>query len=114
KELEEEGIPREAWYAVDVNSVSVVYPVGAGSSAARNNAFRRLAEIAPAMDEEGQRNLHRDRAADALGSYENVDRYFPPTGVMRLPDAAKMAMLENILLKQGAPIEALSEEFHVT
>jgi hypothetical protein len=113
-ELEAEGVPRDAWYAVDVNTVAVVYPVGAGSAAARGNAFRRLAEIAPAMDEEGQRNLYRDRAADALGSYEQVDRYFPQVGVTRLPDAAKMAMMENILLKDGAEIAALSEEFHVT
>jgi len=110
---EEEGVPAEAWYAVDPNSVTVTFPVGAGSQAARSNAFRRLAEIAPAMDEEGQRNFYRDRVADALGGYEQVDRYLPPNGVKRLSDASKTAMLENELLKQGAQIEALSEEFHI-
>ena len=111
--LEEEGVPEEAWYAVDPGSVTVTFPVGAGSAAARGNAFRRLAEVAPAMDEEGQRNFYRDRVADALGGYENVDRYIPPVGVKRLSDASKTAMLENELLANGAQIAALSEEFHV-
>jgi hypothetical protein len=110
---DEEGVPPEAWYDVDPQSVTVTFPVGAGSQAARSNAFRRLAEIAPAMDEEGQRNFYRDRVADAMGGYEHVDRYIPPTGVIRLSDASKTAMLENELLTKGSKIDALSEEFHI-
>lgn len=114
EDLKAEGIPVEALYELDVRQLEATRPVGAGSPAARDNAFRQLAELAPAFDPEGQRNLVRDRAAHITGSYSGASRYVPDEGEKRAPEETKTAMLENVLMAQGHPIKALGDEFHVT
>jgi hypothetical protein len=114
EDLEAEGIPLDALYALDTRQLEATRPVGAGSPAARDNAFRQLAEIAPAFDPEGQRNLVRDRAAHITGSYSQASRYVPDEGAERAPEGTKIAQLENMLMVQGNAIEVLGDEFHVT
>lgn len=111
--LEEKGVPKEAFYAVRPDSVKITMPVGAGSAAARDNLYRRLRELAPAYDETGQRRLLRDQTANLLGSYEQADEYVPGDETMRLPEGAKLAMLENYALAEGKQVPVLSEEFHI-
>lgn len=114
EDLAAEGIPLEALYELDTRQLEATRPVGQGSPAARDNAFRQLAELAPAFDPEGQRNLVRDRAAHITGSYSQASRYVPDEGAQRAPEGTKTAMLENMLMAQGNVIEVLGDEFHVT
>lgn len=113
EELDRLGIPREALYELDVTLLKATRPVGAGSPAARENAFRKLREWSAGFDEEGQRNLTRDGVADILGSYDAADDYVPPATQPRVPDGTKVAMLENYMLEQGKQLPVFSEEFHV-
>lgn len=107
------GIPLEALYQLDVNSIKATRPVGAGSAAARDNAFRQLQEMAPAFDEVGRRNLTRMRAANILGSFISANEFVPPPTQARIPEGTKVAMLENIAMKAGESIEVFPEEFHI-
>lgn len=113
-ELAEAGIPFEALEMLDINRLEATRPVGAGSPAARYDAFRKLRELAPGFDEEGRRNLTRDSVADIIGSYSGADDYVPPEGEERVADGTKIAILENHQMAQGVEIPAFSEEFHVT
>ena len=114
EELAESGIPIEALYELDTRKLKATRPVGAGSPAARENAFRKLREWSPGFDEEGQRNLTRDGVADIIGSYEGADDYLPPAGVERKAEGTKLAMLENFALRDGEDVEVFSEEFHIS
>ncbi len=111
--LEKKGVPKEAFYGVDPDSVRITMPVGSGSAAARDNQYRRLRELGAAYDETGQRRLLRDQTANILGSYEQADEYVPDDETMRLPEGAKLAMLENFALADGKQVPVLSEEFHI-
>lgn len=107
------GIPLEALYQLDIESIKATRPVGAGSPAARENAFRQLQEMAPAFDEVGRRHLTRMRAANILGSFITASEFVPPPTQARIPDGTKMAMMENIAMKAGERIEVIPDEFHI-
>lgn len=113
EELEAQGVPREALFELDTRKLKATRPVGAGSPAARENAFRKLREWSAGFDEEGQRNLTRDGVADILGSYESADDYVPPATNPRVPEGTKVAILENYLLEDGKAVPVYSDEFHV-
>lgn len=111
--LEERGVPREAFYATKWKTLKITMPVGAGSAVARDNQYRRLRELAPAFDEMGQRRLLRDQTANILGSYVAAEEYVPSEDPNRLPDGAKVAILENFALEQGREVPVDSGEFHI-
>jgi hypothetical protein len=107
------GIPLEALYELDVDTLKVTRPVGAGSPAARENIYRQLQEMAPAYDEVGRRNLVRLRTASLLGSFVEAEQFVPAPTEGRIPEGTKMAMMENIAMKAGEVIEVIPDEFHI-
>lgn len=113
EELEEEGIPVEAFYAVKSKTLVVTMPVGAGSAAARDRVYHRVRELAPGMDPLGQRRFLRDQVANAFGSFRQADEYVPLDDEMRLPEVAKLAMMENLWLYEGKQIPAQGNEYHI-
>lgn len=114
EQLEKKGIPAEAVHQLDLLTLFATRPVGAGSPAARDEVFRLLQEMSPGYDEQGRKAVLRDRTANVLGSFDAADRYIERPEVERKPEAAKIAVLENIAMSQGSPIPVHINEFHVT
>lgn len=107
------GVPLEAFYAIDIDSVHATRAIGAGSAAARTIALNTLADMAPGFDEEGQYNLRRDTTI-ALVGVSQADRYIPAKSGQRPPIDLKIAMLENDPLSKGEFIPVMPNEIHLS
>ena len=110
--LEERGVPKEAFYKIDLDSIKVVRIVGAGSASAKTLSLQRLEALRPRMDDVGQANLDRDLAVDAAGS-ANADRYFPIDRMARLTLDTSIAILQNTDLMDGVEIPVLPTDRHL-
>lgn len=106
------GVPLEAFYGIDVNSIRVVRAIGAGSAAARSLALDQLEGLASAYDDVGQHNLRRDRTISIVGVAQ-ADRYIPKIPGQRPPIDTKIAELENAQLLDGVEITIMPNENHL-
>jgi hypothetical protein len=107
------GVPEEAIYRVDLDTVVAVRAVGSGSEVARLAAFEEFIQLMSSFDDAGRRNVLRDRVAARVG-YDQVDRYVPPIDADARPmHDQKIAELENNSMRAGYPIEAFPNENHL-
>ena len=106
KRILKREVPLEAFYKLDHEKTKVIRAIGLGSRVKKAHQLDQLAEIGPAMDDEGQHNLLRDRAVAAVGS-SRADRYVPRSKGNRVPPDMGFALLENILMVQGSEIPVL-------
>lgn len=113
KRIEAAGVTKEDLDAIDHASTFAVRAFGAGNPASRTLGFRRLMELYPNLDEIGRKHLLYQVVADIVG-FQNVDGFVSLSDQPRLNGEASLAMLENILLMQGNPIEVLSYQMHAT
>jgi hypothetical protein len=107
------GVPVEAVYAIDMESVSAVKAIGAGSETNRLMAFDEFMQYMSAFDDTGKRNIMRDRVAARVG-YDQVNRYIQPIGMESrpLPDE-KVAELENNSFQLGLNVTVKPNENHL-
>ncbi len=110
--LEKRGVPLEALFEVDIDSVRVVRAVGGGSAASRQLALRELTDLSPSFDVIGRQRLMRDRIASRVG-YDNVDRYLAPPEVERVDINEHLAALENNDLVAGQPVAIRPNDPHM-
>lgn len=110
--LEARGVPLEALFEVDLDSVKVTRAVGGGSSASRQVALRELTDLSPAFDVLGRQRLLRDRIASRIG-YDSVDRYLPPPEVERVDINEQLAILENNDLIEGHEVPIRPNDPHM-
>jgi hypothetical protein len=110
--LVKRGVPLEAFYMIDVKSVTAVRAIGNGSAGAKTLALQQLEELFPRMDDVGQANYNRDRAVDIVGT-ENAGRYFTRTGEKRITLDTSLALLQNEVLLQGGDVPVLPGEKHL-
>ena len=113
KRIAAAGVTPEDLKAIDHASTFAVRAFGAGNPASRTLGFRRLMELYPNLDEIGRKHLLYQVVADIVG-FQNVDGFVSLSDQPRLNGEASLAMLENILLMQGNPIEVLSYQMHAT
>ena len=114
RNLERQGVPLEALFAVDLDTVQVVRAVGSGSPAARSLALKGLLDVAPGLPESGRRKAIRTYVANLLGGYDEADAYIDAIAPQTAGVQAKDAMLENFVLMDGQWIDVLEDEFHLT
>lgn len=114
RRLEARGVPLEAFYSIDLDTVVATRAVGAGSPGYRNAVFGELTSMAPGYDEVGRQHLLRDRTAAVTGSYQVADRYAPRVNMPRQPMDYKIALLENYVLMKGEMIEVTNAELHLS
>lgn len=114
EQLEKQGVPLEALYQIKLESVKAAHSMGAGSTAARNESFRELSDLAPGFSEAGRQQLLYDRTASLTGSYDVASRYVKPPEDRTPPPEAKMALLETNQLTQGVEIPVFPDEMHLT
>ena len=110
--LEARGVPLEALFNIDQDSVKVTRAVGGGSAASRQVALRELTDLSPAFDVVGRQRLMRDRVAAKVG-YDNVDRYIAPPEVERVDINEQLAALENNDLIEGHTVEIRPNDPHM-
>lgn len=113
EELEAKGVPLEALYDFDIDSIEAIRATGAGSQSARDEIYRELTDLSPAFDPAGRQRLVRDRVASKLNSFRMADRYIKRPEQPRLPIDANVADLENNQLLQGLPVEVKGTELHL-
>jgi hypothetical protein len=106
------GVPVEAIYAIDLDTVVAVKAIGAGSETSRLLAFEDFMQMMSAFDDTGKRNVLRDRVAARVG-YDQVNRYIPPIGSENrpLPDE-KVAELENNSMQLNQVVTVKPNENH--
>lgn len=112
--LVEQGVPLEALFAVDLDTVRVVRAVGSGSPAARGLSIRNVMDLSPGLPEAGRKRAIRMALAHNLGGYDEADAFMPATEPVTNVAQRKQAMLENNDLIGGEWVEVLEGEFHLT
>lgn len=108
----ERGVPEEAIYHVDWKSCRINRAIGAGSAQARIVTLDRLEQEAPQFDPVSQQLFVRDKVR-AIAGQQSADRYTPKPNARVAPVDAGMAQVENGLLVQGFPIQALPGQNNV-
>ena len=107
------GVPIEAIYSIDLDTVVAVKAIGAGSETNRLLAFDDFMQMMSAFDDTGKRNVLRDRVAARVG-YDQVNRYIQPIGAENrpLPDE-KVAELENNSMSLNQVVTVKQNENHL-
>lgn len=107
------GVPVEAIYSIDLDTVVAVKAIGAGSETNRLLAFDDFMQMMSAFDDTGRRNVLRDRVAARVG-YDQVNRYITPIGSENrpLPDE-KVAELENNSMQLNQVVTVKPNENHL-
>lgn len=97
----------QAFLNLDVDRLSVMRAIGAGSEAARLVAMDRLMTMFGSLPDFGKANALWDMTAETVG-YRNAARYCVPPGENETPTVdASIAQLENATLLAGGQIEVL-------
>lgn len=103
----------QAFYNLDVDRLSVVKAIGAGSEAARLMIYDQLTPFINSLDDAGREAFIFDIFADRLG-HRNASRYKqPPGSEMRTTLAEELAQIENNQLIQTMPVEVLPSQNHI-
>jgi hypothetical protein len=99
---------------LDVDRLTAMRAIGAGSEAARLVAFDRLMTMYGSLPDFGKVNALWDMTSETVG-YRNAARYCIPPGQNETPTVdASIAQLENnILLQGGGTIEVLDGQNHL-
>lgn len=107
------GVPLEAIYSIDLDTVVAVKAIGAGSEINRLLAYDDFMQMMSAFDDTGKRNVLRDRVAARVG-YDQVNRYIQPIGAENrpLPDE-KVAELENNSMQLNQVVTVKPNENHL-
>lgn len=113
--LTEQGVPLEALFAVDLDSIRSVRSVGSGSPAAKELAMRQIMNLSGGYEETGRKQALLDATAAALnGDYETARKYVAPPPAPASAGQVTDAMMENILLAQGHEIPVVEGQLHLT
>lgn len=112
KRLVKRGVPAEAFYRIDINSVQVIRAIGGGSAAARTLKLDRLGAKYERMDDVGRANYDWDTAVDDVGSAA-ASRYFPKNGVKRTTVDTQIAINQNFILTNGGVCPVLPADKHL-
>lgn len=107
------GVPADIIATIDHNKTVATRAVGSGNATSRSVALTELEQLMPMLDEVGKRNVLYDRVAARVG-YENAPRYIQVPESPRPPQDAKLAELENAVLRTGAPVSVQPGELHET
>lgn len=107
----EQGVPKEAIYQCDVATVKAVRAVGAGSAAARQLVFNELTEMSPQFDDQGRRQVLRERVASRVG-WQQVDKFVSPDNAPRPTSDDRFAILESAMMSKGTPLPVLPNDNH--
>ena len=103
----------EAFLNLDIDRLTAMRAIGAGSEAARLVAFDRLMSMYGSLPDFGRQNALWDMCSETVG-YRNAARYAIPPGENETPTVdASIAQLENPILLQGGVIEVLDGQNHL-
>lgn len=97
----------QAFFNLDIERLTAMRAIGAGSEAARLVAFDRLMSMYGSLPDFGKQNVLWDMCAETVG-YRNAARYAIPPGQNETPTVdASIAQLENNILLQGGDVKVL-------
>jgi hypothetical protein len=97
----------KTFFNLDIDRLTAMRAIGAGSEAARTVAMDRLMSMYGSLPDFGKQNLLWDMTSETVG-YRNAARYAIPPGESETPTVdASIAQLENATLLQGGQIEVL-------
>lgn len=97
----------QAFFNLDIDRLTVMRAIGAGSEAARLVAFDRLMSMYGSLPDFGKQNVLWDMCAETVG-YRNAERYAVAPGENETPTVdASIAQLENNILLQGGDVKVL-------
>jgi hypothetical protein len=108
----ERGVTKQDIKNIDFTRTVAVRAIGAGSMTNRLLALREINQYAGAFDEVGRKQLVRDIVASRVG-HDIADRYIPRQQEPRQTTQGKIAMLENMAMKNGEEVPAMSNEPHL-
>lgn len=102
----------KAFYALDVDRLTVVRAIGSGSEMARMMIFDRLMQMYGTYSDEGKQALVWDMTAASAG-FRNASRYATRPGGNRTPMVdVSIAQLENNILMMGGSVEVVDGQNH--
>lgn len=97
----------KAFFQLDIDRLTIMRAIGAGSEAARLVAMDRLMTMYGSLPDFGKQNALWDMCAETVG-YRNASRYAVPPGEDETPTVdASIAQLENAALLKGGEINIL-------
>lgn len=105
------GVGPEILKRIDHSRTIAVRAVGAGNASARVAALTDLNEVLPLLDPYGKKNLLFDRVAARVG-FDTARRYVSPSEEQRPSYDAKLAKLENSLLRTGSVVDVSDTDMH--
>lgn len=113
--LEEAGVPLEAFYQIDLDSVSALPPIGAGSQVRRTMALRQCLNYMQFMPRQGQERLVRMVLANETNA-TTADMFMPLKDGANPAEtvAASIAAMQNNQLMMGAEVPVMPNEDHRT
>ena len=111
KRCAERGVDETVIMSIDINKTAAVRAIGAGNASARSAALMDLSAVAPELSERGRKNLIFDRVASRVG-YEAARRYADPVDAEPVSTDAKLAKLENALMRMGTPTDINDNDLH--
>ncbi len=107
----ERGVDAATVKSIDHDKTMAVRAIGAGNASARSAALMDLSAVAPELSERGRKNLVFDRVASRVG-YEAARRYADPVDAEPVSTDAKLAKLENALMRMGQPTDINDNDLH--
>jgi len=106
------GVPEEAIYGIDVDSLEVNIGLGKGSAMERQNVVMELfTTVYPNLDAEGKNRLLNMMIA-TKADVRTANMLSPIQPGLRPPQDTENAQLENGLLVLGQPVEVLLNQNH--
>lgn len=113
--LDEAGVPRDAFFAIDLDSVTALPPIGAGSKVRRTMALRQCLNYMQFMPRAGQERLIRMAIANETNG--RTAQLFMPLKDDPNPSetvAASIASIQNNQLMAGQEVPVMPNEDHRT
>lgn len=110
KRILDRGVPKEFLDRIVWSKVKAVRIEG--NKATRLNNYEEMERKRGGMDAQGRRHFDHDHAAERMGR-QKADRYFGPVEMTRTDYHAKIAVLENEQMLDGAEIDPFDGEDHV-
>jgi hypothetical protein len=114
KRCHERGVPAEALLDIDFSRIRMHRVIGGGNENVRALKLQGMAGTAQGFDPVGRAHYQHDVVAATLDE-QAAEKYSPVSNVIRLPDDAGLAQVENKQLEQGmalVPLPGQNDEVH--
>lgn len=106
------GVPPQLLLSLNSWEIRATRSVGIGSQSLKIQALSKLFGASGRMGEKQRRNIEREWAAAELGSWDNVDRFFPKLGTDKPSNQSSIAKLENNDMDEGHEVLVGSDQLH--